>query len=395
MPIGLTFIGTSDYQKVIYKYKDKQYETNLFPKALEHFFKLDKLLVVATKAAAEKHSEVCDCQTQVEIISIPEGRNEKELWEVFEKIYQNIPSEADLIIDVTHSFRSLPIIALSILQYLKTLKNVNIIDIVYGAYEARDSNSNIAPVFNLTPFMNIIDWSYSINDFVHHGNAAFLKNILDRIHKRTYSDKTGWQSRNLAGLGRALSHLSDSLSITRIKESLEYAKKLKLKIADVKEDITHQPEAKPLEPLLENIVSRFEEISIEPSDLFKDNGFYAQIKMIEYYLRNHQYMQAITLSREIIISKLCVLLKKDPIKQREIIENILNEKNDSHRNDEFINYNFEINEFRKVWARVKEIRNDINHAGMRKSVARTSKAITSITENCNETIKIIKKYEKI
>ncbi len=393
MPIGLTFIGTSNYEKVIYKYKDKQFETNLFPKALEHFFKLDKLLVVATKAAAEKHSEVSDCQTQVDIISIPEGRNENELWNVFEKIYISIPHKADLIIDVTHSFRSLPIIALSILQYLKTLKDVNIIDIVYGAYEARDSYSNIAPVFNLTPFMNIIDWSYSINDFVHHGNAAFLKNILDKIHKRTYSEKTEWQSRNLAGLGSALSNLSNALSITRIKESLEYAKELKTKVENVKDDISHQPEAKPLEPLLENIVSRFDEISIESSDLFKSNGFSAQIKMIEYYLRNHQYMQAITLSREIIISKLCVLLNKDPIKQRDIIENLLNEKNEFNGNDDFSNHKLKIIEFRKVWERVKEIRNDINHAGMRKSVAKTSKAIKSITENCNETIKIIKKYE--
>lgn len=389
--IGLTFIGTSNYSETKYQYINTIIQTNLFPKAFEQFFTFKKLFIVATEEAEKKHIRNCNCNTPVELIKIPEGRNENELWNIFEIISKAIPDKSNLVVDVTHGFRSLPIVVLAVLLYLKTVKNINIDKVIYGAFEAKIED--VSPVFDLTPFLNIIDWSYSVNDFVNYGNSSRLKNILEAVHKSTYLNKKKWKSQNLYGLGNSLSNLSDALSITRIEESIVIANKLNKKLRNVTNDIIHLPNAKPLEPLLGMINSKFENLLLDPSELFQKAGFRAQIKMIEDYLNNCQYMQAITLSREILVSKLCVLLDFHPISERDKAERILNNIDTSNQTD-LVNDNIQsIEDFRNIWDNVKDIRNDINHAGMKKSSTKTLKAIQNIKNYSQKTIELIKKYE--
>ncbi len=402
MLIGLTFIGTSNYTQVKYQFKDKVVETNLFPKAFEQFFNLDELLIVATKAAEEKHIKDCDCQTPTKIISIPDGRNEGELWEIFERIYTKIPENADLIIDVTHSFRSLPIVTLSIIQYLKTLKNVKIERIVYGAFEAKDENY-VAPVFDLTPFIDIIDWSYSIYDFVNHGNSELLRDKINTLHKSTYIDNAKEKSKKLSGLGESLNKLSNSLDIVRVKETFSLTQNLLKKVDSVKDDIIRIPQSKPIEPLLTLFKNKFSDLCINESESFTPKGFNAQIKMLELYLENHQFMQAITLAREVLVSKLAILFNKNPINQREEIEKLLNQPritNEIHPDDVgnvitelSENQKRILNNFTNTWQKVRELRNDINHASMRKSYVTTEKALKNIEKLIHDTIKLLKDYE--
>jgi len=58
------------------------------------------------------------------------------LWKIFDGINSVIDEGDDIIFDVTHSFRSLPVLTLIALNYVKFLKNVNINKIDYGAMEA-------------------------------------------------------------------------------------------------------------------------------------------------------------------------------------------------------------------------------------------------------------------
>lgn len=404
MHIGLTFIGTSNYEKVKYRFNDEIVETNLFPKAFEQFFHLDKLLIVATKSAEDKHFKNCDCQTSVEIIRIPDGRNEEELWEVFERIYTKVPEKSNLIIDVTHSFRSLPIVSLSIIQYLKTLKNVSVDRIVYGAYEAKDEY-NIAPVFDLTPFIDIIDWSYSIYDFVNHGNAELLRDKMKTLHESTYLNATKEKSKSLSGFGQSLNKLSNSLSIVRVKETFTLSQELLKKVDSVKNDIVKIPQSKPIEPLLSLLKDKYQVLGIDESEVFLPRGFNAQIKMLELYKENHQFMQAITLAREVLVSKLAVLFKLDPISEREYIEKTLNgfanKRNKNHFDDINITHpelseeqKRILNNFVKIWERVRELRNDINHASMRKNYIPSETALNNIKQLIDDTKIVLKDYEE-
>lgn len=55
MGIGITFLGTGNYQKVVYSYNNTTVETEYFPFAFCKFFNLDEIYIVLTEESKQKH----------------------------------------------------------------------------------------------------------------------------------------------------------------------------------------------------------------------------------------------------------------------------------------------------------------------------------------------------
>ena len=55
--------------------------------------------------------------------SIPDGQNEKELWEIFRIILDSLEEGEEIILDITHSFRYLPMLTFIVLNYARAVKN--------------------------------------------------------------------------------------------------------------------------------------------------------------------------------------------------------------------------------------------------------------------------------
>jgi CRISPR-associated Csx2 family protein len=106
---------------------------------------------------------------------------------MFALLADALPENSQVIVDVTHGFRSQPMLALAAGVYLRTVKNVTIDRIVYGAYEARDTHTNTAPVVDLTSFLDLIDWSVSAGQFIKYGNARPLSSLLNELHREKYA----------------------------------------------------------------------------------------------------------------------------------------------------------------------------------------------------------------
>lgn len=388
--IGLSFIGATDYKETTYKYLGKEKSTTLFPLAFEEFFYLKTLYIVATVKARQKHLTDSNFKTELKVISIPEGRTETELWKIFDLIYKAIPENENLVIDVTHGFRSLPIITLSVLNYLRTIKNIRIHKIIYGAYDARDEN-NISPVFDLTPFINIIDWSYATYDFIKHGNSALLRENLASIQDKAYRENETYKVTSLKKLGSNLENLTNALSLAQVQQSTEYAYKTIESLTKVPQDIENLSSVKPLEPLLKQIETRFGILAKANKKVFQEEGFAAQLSMIDYLIETGQFMQAITIMRELIVSKIAQLNNTEPLDKigREQIENILNEKG----SQDFITIDKEIlMNFQKLWNKVKDLRNKVSHAGMRKNKTNVNTIIVNIKNFFQELKKLMTKY---
>lgn len=90
-------------------------------------------------------------------ISIPDGKTEEEIWERFSCIYKLLEEGDELYIDLTHSFRYLPMLLLVLSNYAKFLKKAQIKTLSYGNYEARDTESNKAPIIDLLPISALQD----------------------------------------------------------------------------------------------------------------------------------------------------------------------------------------------------------------------------------------------
>ena len=180
---------------------------------------------------------------------IPEGKSEEEIWQIFQRIINSVPENVQLIVDITHSFRSLSMILLAAIQYLKAVKNVEIAGIHYGALEAlgslrdvqkMDKSERNVPIFDLTPFDAIMDWAKAAANFVESGNSKALYelslNKINPILRQTKGrDEQAKQIRGFVdGLNKFCSNLATnrgpeiSKSAQNVQNNLEKTKKTDL-----------------------------------------------------------------------------------------------------------------------------------------------------------------------
>lgn len=265
-------------------------------------------------------------------------------------------------LDITHSFRSLPLLSIAVAQYLKVTKNVKIKKIVYGAFEAR--KENIAPVFDLTSFLDIVDWASSIREFTKFGNAEGIRDILTSIQRNAYINAAERLPLTLGRAGRNINSLTKALALTRPKDVIEASRAISRDFNDLNNEIVHFPQARPLSNILNVFTERYASFARydQNNSMFSRQGFEIQSQMMQFYLDTEKYIQAITLAREVFVSYILVHiegLNPQNGNDRNLIEKTLGTIAHS---DEYSDW-----ELYKIWREVAQVRNDINHAGMREN----------------------------
>ena len=87
---------------------------------------------------------------------------------------------------ITHSFRSIPMLAVVVLNYAKALKQIKISGIYYGAFEAlgpiskvkeMEPEERIAPILDLTPLDALMEWSFAIDRYIGTGDARPVSSL--------------------------------------------------------------------------------------------------------------------------------------------------------------------------------------------------------------------------
>jgi CRISPR-associated Csx2 family protein len=143
--VAIGTLGTNNYTEVKYRFSDGQVIASSYPiHALiqRKQLRLDQTIILLTAEARKKNWELMELflkdhpsAGEIRDVSIKDGRNESELWEIFEAITQTIPESAELYIDITHGLRHLPMLLVMACAYLRTAKNVTVKSISYGAFD--------------------------------------------------------------------------------------------------------------------------------------------------------------------------------------------------------------------------------------------------------------------
>ena len=328
-----------------------------------------------------------------EMISIPDGKNGDEMWQIFEKTFRLLEEGDELYFDLTHSFRYLPMLMLVLGNYAKFLKHATVCCITYGNYEARNLDNNEAPIVDLLPLSALQDWTFATADFLKNGYADRLVELsekgLDPLMRNaeTRTDDT----KRLKSFVNNLKSFSLDMQTCRGLNIIEAStiKKTRYDINALQNVVIPQ-----LEPVLNEV-----EKSIEP---FKASNDVANaLKAAQWCYDNQQYQQAITFLEEGVISYFCLRhgIALDNRRERELIssaftildQNIpkekwkvskveLKSKLDSITNDE------QLNLLVKDFASVIAIRNDYNHCGMREGAQKSEKIIKKIKERIDAII---------
>lgn len=314
---------------------------------------------------------------------IPDGKDENEMWDIFNIIYNKLQDDDELYVDLTHSFRYLPMLLLVLSNYSKFLRNISVKYISYGNFEARNKETDEAPIVDLLPISALQDWAFAAADYLENGNTERLtslsKSTIAPILRS--DDLRDENSQLLNKLVTVLQKTTEDFQTCRglnIVNSI-HLKELKHLIAN-----TEASFIKPLYPIIKKI-----ENSFSPFDMNKNilNGFHAA----QWCFNNGLYQQAATILQENMVSYFCekhgividneekrgivnsaffIIENKTEEEQWKIKEEDKNKVKELLEDTELNNQEL-INSF----SNISVLRNDINHFGMRSKRAplKTSK----------------------
>lgn len=126
------------------------------------------------------------------VVDFPEAGAET-LWQQF-NIVKNVlrAKNREVILDITHGFRSFPFFAAAVAGFVRAVDETAIpLRIVYGAFDAPRGQGEPAPIWDLTAFVELLDWAREIMLFLRTGRAAEVSartRALDRALSRSWID---------------------------------------------------------------------------------------------------------------------------------------------------------------------------------------------------------------
>lgn len=307
---------------------------------------------------------------------LPVGDNESELISIFMKVFEKLHTGDELYFDITHAFRFLPMLIMVLTNYSKFAKTCKVKWISYGKTVSPFTKGTIVELNKLSILQ---DWTTGAADFVDNGNVDklikltnedfssslsaninILPNELERNNRNTFSEFTD-----------TLSKVIDEIKMCRCVDVIEAVNYKKL--LDLKDSIELSGDVQPFDPILKKIMDSLIDFSPERSVI---NGIHAANWCVEHSL----YQQAITYIEETIVSFICdqygINLRDHD--KRKIVSDSFNvlfglmKKKDWETEDnlqlchQLLEEDFLVRNYYKQVCAIKDLRNDINHAGMRK-----------------------------
>ncbi|VYU54770.1 TIGR02221 family CRISPR-associated protein [Intestinibacter bartlettii] len=434
----LSFLGGSTYTKCIYKYADlsenkkREYQTYFIQEALteilcEDWNKDDEVIIFLTDRAKnynwikndnvkvrnsdrpekrkglefdlKRHNLNYD-ETDISIkknkkfkiksIDIRDGNCIEEIWENFDIVIDQINEGDEIIFDITHAFRYIPMLALVVLSYAKVLKNIKIEGIYYGNFEYKNDEyqnpefkDNQRPIMNLIQLSEILEWSQAVNSFVKYGISdhiySFANEILNSENNQLYYKE---DKKEIEQLVKSLNDFTKTIQTCRgrtIGQSNEKNSIFKAyeKLNENLNKLLENKSNNTMKPLV-HITGKIEEVisSFKPKDQ-REEVINTGLGVVKWSLYNNLIQQAFTALLETMISYMCILLNLEGVgnvaayndrKKREKANDEANKyyykyitkcKNQG-KNVKFESYEEELS---YIMGNLKKIRNDINHYG--------------------------------
>ncbi len=311
----------------------------------------------------------------IPVFNVFEGKSEKEIWQIFDIVFEKIIENDELYYDVTHSFRSLPMLGMTLLNYAKFLKNIKVSAIYYGALEALGSIPEVkqmpieqrnVPVFDLTSFSALQDWSVAADNFINYGNSEKIKNLIKENIEPILKETKGKDAfaQNLKKFSESIETVTKVFSTCRgnhIKDGTVF-ETLKSRILAIKSESINA-----LLPLLEKIEEKVNDY--EKNDVL--NGF----KAVKWCIDHNLIQQGITMLQETIITYVLTELRENTnvAEKREVVSsafylksfNFPEEKwnKNCQDNKALVKKVFKFDEIGKIYDSLRDFRNNINHGG--------------------------------
>jgi CRISPR-associated DxTHG motif protein len=308
-------LGTGQYQETNYYLSDKGERvcrTCYGPVATADLIGgVGEAILLLTPEAESRHwDRVCRELESRGIVArklaVPAGRTAAETWQVVRLLNDAIPAGPELVIDITHALRHLPVLMLASLAYLTAERGIRIRGIYYGAFEAREGDRT--PVFDLMPFVGLIDAYHALRQFRETGDARRLAGCLREINAALWKQAMG--SREISDLANCLRKVSARMAAALPLEAGIHAAGA---LAGLERALANLPPTSGVaDSLVGALVPMLERIAVKgaPADK-KDvrltlSELERQLEVIRFCLEFQAYEGALLLLREWVVSR-CLL----------------------------------------------------------------------------------------
>ncbi|MFS8857951.1 TIGR02221 family CRISPR-associated protein [Synechococcus sp. H55.7] len=321
----LTTLGTGDYTETVYCFGERRAEKTCYvAKALCQLFEIDRIILLLTEEARAKHWSRLqeDLPPHVEKVAkaIPEGKTEAETWAIFDMLVDSIEPNTRLFFDITHAFRSIPLLVLLGAALLRKAKNVEIQGLYYGLYRPGQAET---PIIDLTPALRLLDWLTATDKFISTGSALELGQLLDRVHGDFYrQQRPGPKPTRLQSFGQAIRDISRCLELVRPVSLQEDLRKLQRhSTQELAEEVGQF--AKPFGLLLQSIQDSYSQLAL-PAEKAADPQAQVQkhFQLLRWYVEKRFTTQALLLAREWVVSALCLCEGIQNYREREARQGI-------------------------------------------------------------------------
>jgi len=240
-------------------------------------------------------------QAQIKNEFIPEGQNEKEIWQIFETLFNLLQEGDGVVYDITHAFRSIPMLAIVALNYAKVLKNISVEGIYYGAFEVLGTPKEAekipleerrVPILDLTAFDSLLAWGTALDRFLGAGDASQVAALAHQAVHPILRDAKGADAsaRAIRDLATRLQDFSQDVATCRGPRLSSSVQRLKAALKNA----MHLEVLPPLRPLLNRLFQRL--AAFEGS--FVQDGLQAA----QWCLEHNLIQQGFTILQEFLIS---------------------------------------------------------------------------------------------
>ncbi|MCS6962927.1 MAG: TIGR02221 family CRISPR-associated protein [Thermoflexus sp.] len=404
-PILFTFLGAGRYEEAIYEVdaagEPFEHRTRFAPVATASFLRPQEVRLFLTEGAKGQHGEAIERELQalsiaVRPIPIPDGRGLAEWWGIFEAIVREARATegVPLAFDITHGFRHFPILGLLAAAFLQSAYRVALGGIFYGAYEMRRAGGEgeppRVPLLDLTPMLELLQWAVAADRFRRQGDARDLAELLKRLKGEIGRQGEREAAGHLNHLINGLEGLSLALLLIRPLEGMTSAAWLGGRMDEAGGSLRNAAERWPgLRPLLAiwDQAQAFREFALEDPLKRPEEFLRTGLRLARWYVEHDLGVQAVTWAREWLVTYAMVqkefsgpgLVRRD---EREGVERNLNSEARQYREAEDrgsyrSRWFREVPEdrwrqFLELWLQAADLRNDLDHAGMREEPRKAS-----------------------
>jgi CRISPR-associated Csx2 family protein len=297
--IFISFLGIGTYTEVSYRLDGVAASTSKFAQCAELELlgpeTFDRVILLKTAESEETHGSAI--RQQLGEVLRPGALQERTIssdiadlsqqWRWFEAVLEMVGVGDDVVIDMTHGFRAVPILLSSALGYLQKTKDIRVEHVFYAEVKT-------GTIVEMRDFYVVQEWAEAVGRLLDNADAGMLAELATRA-------PAGSSFARLAdpAVGVAFKQLTDALRNVDV-HNIGAATRAALAVVEAKraDKAVTDSEAH----LLSMVAEKFTRLAVQEPESGRYSAEYLrlQIEVSRVLLEHNLLMQAFTVMRECI-----------------------------------------------------------------------------------------------